>query len=220
MNSWKDLESKPTGELIELFQGKTTTSQLRDEAFIALTYRFREDLLAKCEILCARFHHGPGIAEVITTNTFKAYAKKGNFVKSEGKGETIDDSFKIYLYGIARNELTNFYRQEERKRKGQYYDGSETIVTDLPRDLDLTHADIETKLRVKIIQDLPKSHRAIYLTYKAHEKKGCNLPEKLREELRAYCGGIDQGTVRTYKKEVNDMIALALKASKFTKLKS
>lgn len=184
-------------------------------AFFALVYRFRQDLVRKCEIRCKKFGHGPNVAETITENTFKAYAKKGSFDVSEGKGKTVDDSFKIYLYGIARNELTNFFRIEEKKAKGLHYDGSESIVTDMP-SVDVVELSREDRLRYEIIQSLAKSHKAIYLTYKLYERAGCNLPKKLMMELREYCGGISQNTVRTYKKEAADKIEEGIKIMKMT----
>src|SRR5437762_12614163 len=108
MTHWKNLESQSTGELIALFQDKKVAAEKKDNAFIVLTHRFRRDVLGKCEIICGKFGHGPGVAELIARNTFVAYAKKGNFKESNGKGKTVDESFKIYLYSIAGNELVNF----------------------------------------------------------------------------------------------------------------
>lgn len=215
MTHWKDFESRLTEELISVFQDKTQDENHREMSFFALVHRFRKDLVQKCEIRCKRFGHGPNVAETIAENTFKAYAKKGSFDTSEGKGATCDDSFRIYLYGIARNELTNFFRVEEKKAKGLHYDGSEQIVTELPV-VDVTGLSGEDRLRYGIIQSLPKSHRAIYLTYKLYEKTGCNLPKKLMLALRNYCGGISQNTVRTYKKEAVDKIEDAVKIMKMT----
>ena len=215
MRQWKDFESRSTEELISVFQDRAKDESHRELAFFALVHRFRQDLIQKCDIFCKRFGHGPNVAEAISGNTFTAYAKKGSFEPSKGKGKTLDDSFKIYLYGIARNELTNFFRVEEKKAKGLYYDGTEKVVSELP-PVNVMELDQEDKLRYEIIQSLPKIHKAIYLTYKLYEREGCNLPKKLRLELREYCGGISQNTVRTYKKEAADKLEEGIRIMKMT----
>lgn len=215
MTAWEDFKSKSTEELIGAFQAKGGPKTAKDNAFFALVHRFRQDLLNACEVVCTRFGHSPYVAEIIAESTFKAYATKGNFDPKKGKGKTIDDSFRIYLYSIARNELTNYYRLEERKRKGQFYDGTEKIITALPQ-IDLESLDTAARVRYEIIQSLTDSQRTVYLTYQAYERIGCNLPKKLRLELRQYLGGVTQGTVRTYKKEATDKISAALKVMNIT----
>jgi hypothetical protein len=216
MTAWKEYDSKSTEELIAIFQNKSSSNKLnRNNAFFALVNRFKKDLLQKCEINCKRFGHSSNTAEIIAENTFKAYAKKGKFDPDEGKGNTVDDSFKIYLYGIAKNELTNFYRIEQKKEKGQHYDGTERIITELPT-VDLNNLSTKVKIQYEIIQSLPPSHKTIYLTYAAHERAGCNLPKKLQEELRQHLGNVTQNTIRSYKKEAHDKIKQGLKIMNLT----
>ena len=126
------------------------------------------------------------------------------------------DSFKLYLYGIAKNELTDYYRLQQRKERGHFYDGSQTIIKDLP-PLPNIKLSIEDQIRLKAIESLSSSHRAVYLTYKQHERMGCNLPKKLLEELREFLGGVKQTTVRGYKKEANDEINKYIEIMKLTK---
>ncbi len=215
MNSLEILNSKSSEELIRLFQNKLEPD--RDSAFIILVHRFREDLLKKCEISCKRYGHGPDVAEIIAENTFKAYAQTGTFDFNplKAKGKTIDESFQIYLYRISKNELINYYRQQEKKRLGHYYDGNETIIVNMP-DIPIDRLDAENKLKYSIIQSLPDSHRVVYLTYKAYEKLGCNLPKKLQAELRHYLGDIKQTTIRAYKKEAIDKINQGLEILKMS----
>jgi DNA-directed RNA polymerase specialized sigma24 family protein len=206
MTTWKDYSIRTTGDLVAIFQGKSSLPDEKKLAFYAVVHRFRKDLLEKCEINCRRFGYTPEVAEIIAENTFSAYAKKGKFDPKARKGITVDDSFRIYLYGIARNELTNYYRLEQKKRDGKFYDGSESIVTSLPV-VDVSTLDNKAKIRYEIIQSLPQSQRTVYLTYKAHEKAGMNLSKKLMVQLRTHLGGVSQSTIRTYKKEANDRIS-------------
>ena len=216
MTAWEEYDVKTTLDLITLFQKKKGGDKsMRKNAFFALVNRFKKDLLEKCEINCRRFKHPSSVAEIIADNTFQAYAKKGNFNTEKGQGITIDDSFRIYLYGIAKNELISFYRTEKKKENGQYYDGTEHIITELPAT-DLSNLSIEAKIKYEIVQALSPSHRTVYLTYLAYEKLGCNLPRKLQAELRKYLGNVTQNTIRSYKKEANDKIKQALRIMDLT----
>lgn len=217
MDDWKKFENKKTYALIKLFQDRNQSTNTRDLVFFALCYRFRKDLLDKCEINCKRFGHDITVAEQIAEKTFKSYALKGDFKIEKANASNVDESFKFYLYGIARNELTNYYRLLEKKKRGHFYNGNERIVTDLPPLPENVQLSIEDKIRLKAIESLSPAHRAVYLTYKQHERMGCNLPKKLREELREYLGGVEQVTVRGYKKEANDKINNYIEVMNLTK---
>ncbi|HEY0655469.1 MAG TPA: hypothetical protein VGD65_20180 [Chryseosolibacter sp.] len=210
MAEWKRFESYKTEDLIRLFQNRKTSEADRDDAFCALVLRFREDVLKKTEIIASGFKHSATVAEIVTDNTFEAYFKKGQFKFDKAAKASIDDSFKIYLYGIARNELVNYHRKQKRIKEGKFSDGKEQIITDLPQ-ISVATLDNEGRVKFEVIQSLPYSHRVIYLTYSAYEKLGCNLPKKLQQDLREHLGGIKQVTVRTYKKEACDRIDEALK---------
>jgi DNA-directed RNA polymerase specialized sigma24 family protein len=215
MKGWQEYTKKRTEELVSIFQEKKQGREPEEFAFYALVDRFGKDLLQKCEINCKRFGHDANVAEIICEATFRSYAKKGNFNLNKGEGRTADESFKLYLYVIARNELTNYYRLEQKKAKGQYYDGSEKIVCELPQ-IDLKTLDTKSKVIYEIIQSLSPSHRTVYLTYKSHEKVGCNLPKELRNALRAHLGNVSQSTIRSYKKEATDKITEGLKIMELT----
>ena len=121
-----------TEELIQIFGQRGTPES--DFAFTALVYRYRGDLLKKCEIICSRYGHSSHVAEEITENTFTAFLKKGNFISGNVNAKSIDDEFLFYLYGIASKELTNYYRKQQKIAKGQYYDGTEQIITEVPKN--------------------------------------------------------------------------------------
>jgi len=213
----RSFEQKSTEELISLFQGTETNETVRKESFFELTYRFRKDLLEKCEINCKRFKHGANVAEIIAERTFMCYAKKGNFKIEKATCKSIDESFQLYLYAIAKNELVNYYQEQEKKSKGLFYDGTERIITELPNRA-IEKLSLKNQVIYNIVRSLPKSHKAVYLTYTAYEKAGINLPKKLQEDLRTYCGGVKQGTIRTYKKEVLDKINDGLKILKLAEI--
>ncbi|MFD1553421.1 hypothetical protein DNU06_07050 [Putridiphycobacter roseus] len=216
MENWKKFENEDTATLIKLFQSKAEEESVREGAFYSLCYRFRKDLLCKCEITCKRFGHDINVAEQISEATFARYAQKGDFKIEKSSLTSIDAAFKLYLYAISKNELTNYYRLEEKKKRGHYYDGSERIITDLP-PLPNIKLCIEDEIRLRAIESLSPAHRAVYLTYKQHERNGCNLSKQLQNELREHLGGVKQTTVRGYKKEANDKVNIYLEAMNLTK---
>lgn len=204
MSDWNRFKSTETEVLIEYFQNSEIAEDIRNDAFCALCIRFREDLIKKCMVVCKRRKYDVDVAYDIANTTFSNYEKSRGFKFEKGSSDSIDDCFRFYLYRIAENELRDYYRIEEKKKKGLLYDGSETIITELnidPDKLAPEHRIVHEKL-----MSLPYSHQVIYLTYQAHSKDGVNLPRKLQTELREHLGGISQSTVRVYKKEAIEAI--------------
>ena len=217
MSDWKKLKNEHTLRLTEIYQDKTKPLSLRENAFHALTYRFKGDILKKCEIRCKRFGHGINVAEQVAAATFKSYAEKGNFKINPEDEIDVDYLFEGYLLGIMRTELTNYYRQQQRKINYPY-DGTEKVVTEIPL-LEGMEMNLEQKILVKALQSLTPSQRTVYLTYKQYEIDGFNLPNKLLEKLREHLGGVKQSTIRGLKREalnkINDFISAMELTKKF-----
>jgi DNA-directed RNA polymerase specialized sigma24 family protein len=205
MISWKKFENKETEVLIDFFQNPNNEEFIKDDAFLALCFRFREDLLNKCERICRNRGYDIDVAQQIAEDTFKRYGKFKGFKIEKGKQSNIDKCFKVYLYKISSNLLNDYYRKEEKRIKGQLYDGTEELITRLP-DIEIDLLDIESQIIHDTLTKLPYSHQVIYMTYEAHKISGVNLPRKLQAKLREHLGGIDQSTVRGYKKEAIDQI--------------
>lgn len=193
---------------------QSTTHPDRDNAFYALVDRFKSDLLRFCEVRCSGFGQPPSVAEYLVDNVFAAFARNPLFDFANAKLKDDNKAFLVYLNGIARNELTNIYRDQKKKQEGKWSDGLERIVTEIPPLP--KNATIENQVKYEVLQELPFNHRVVYLTYMSYENMGCYLPRKLQKALREYLG-ISQPTVRVYKKEVLDRFELALKGFKFIK---
>lgn len=206
MRSWAHLSNKGTRELVMTFQNPHHPDS--DYAFYALTDRFKGHLLRYCEIRCDKYGHQPSVAIELAENVFKSYAKFQSFDFDRAKTKNDDRAFQIYLNSIARRELINIFRLEKRKREGKWSDGSEQLITKVPS---IKSANPKAQIIIDVLNSLPYSHRVIYLTYKAYETVGCNLPKGLQEKLRAHLGGIKQTTIRSYKKETLDLIQMAVK---------
>ena len=211
----KSVESLSTRTLVELFQNNNASKSDRDQAFVVLTFKFRKEVLNKCEIICKKFGHGVSTAELIAINTFEAYARKGQFDETKSdKGKNYEQSFLIYLLKIAERELINYYRDIERK-KNNPYDGTEHIYFDLP-ELALEKLDPESIIEFDIVGKVSRAHRAIYLTYTTHQRPNFKMPRKLLENLRMELGDISQNTVNCYLKDVRDEIRRAKEAYRLT----
>jgi len=215
MIQFNGLEYLNTLELITQFQNGKTPENIREQAFAVLCTRFRERVLNKCEVICNQFGHNEVVAEIISERTFYKFAKKPGFNFEKSSVKNIDLAFELYLLGISKRELTNYFREEKRKKDGYIYDGNEKVITELPQDLEIS--DVDTHIIHLAIMSLPQSHRTVYLTYKTYERVGFNLPNSLRSKLREHLGGIKQSTIRTYKKEAIDRINAYVEAMKATK---
>lgn len=205
MKSFEKFEKLEFLELVNIFQSQLHPE--RDDAFFVLVERCKMDFLKICEVRCKRFGQSDDVALELFDNVFKAYARKPNFDISVSPGKTPYYGFLGFLGGVAKNELTNIYRIQKKKKEGKWSDGEETIVTSLP-PLG-KNPSLKSQIIYRVISELPYSHRVIYCTYKSYENAGCNLPNKLLKELREHLG-IKQTTVRSYKKEALDKIKIAL----------
>jgi len=200
-----DLLKKDTLKLISLFQDNRENEEIVKQAFVTLCSRFRERVLFKCEKICTNMGHSISVAEMIADRAFRGYGVAKGFKIEKASTENVDQAFELYLLGIARRELVNYYRELKRKEEGSYYDGSEEVISELP-DIDLNTLNLEDRIKHLAIDSLPPAHKMVYLTYMTHEVIGRNLPKKLRMELRDRLGGVEQVTVRGYKKEAIDKI--------------
>lgn len=201
--SWEKYKDKTTEGLINLYQCSETKESVSDDVFLAICFRFREKLINICERICKKRGYDNDVAVEIAESTFIKYGKSKKFNFNKRKQLSIDDSFKIYLYYIARNLLNDYYNVSQKKQNGQYYDGSERIIKDV--DFSKEKLSGESKILNDTLQSFSYKHRVIFYTYKIHEKEGVKLPRKLHAELREYLK-LEQGTIRAYKKEVIDKL--------------
>lgn len=215
---WIVSNETETKTLVEIFRSSEAPQTARDQAFIYLTYRFRKEVLDKCEILCKKFGYGVSTAEMIADVTFESYGRKGaSFDERKGNGEDYDESLLLYLLTIAQNEFTNYYRNIQRKLESPY-DGTEDIIYNLEliSEDNLSKLSMKSRVEYEIVSELPPVKRAIYLTYGVHQREGFKMPRRLLERLRSEFGDIKQKTVNAYLKDVRDSINQAIKACQIT----
>ena len=220
---WKQFENETTEELVLYIQWKDQPDykEASKAAFVAFCFRFREDLLKKCKAICSRHKYDIDVAIEIANRVFHKFWLKPNYDDKKRKmADTFDEGIRYYLYGIANNELINFYRT---LRDPNPYIGDEQIVWNFPENLESLKPERKKELeeRREIIEmalsRLGPKHKPIYLTYLIHGKVGKNLPKNLIRKMQDEFG-LAQGTIRYYlfeaRNAVNDYLKIWDKAKK------
>jgi len=191
MTDWKQFESESTEDLIQYIKWKEQPDYIEaaKSAFSVFCFRFRADIVKKCEIICERWKHDISVAEELANRVFSNFWNNPNYQHEKRRNaKTFDEGVLFYLYGIANKELTNIYRQQTDPNP---YTGDEEIIWDFP-DIDLDSMPNERKKeliqRREIVEmafdRLTPKHRAVYLTYLVYGKKGKNLPTHLYKQMR------------------------------------
>lgn len=217
MPDWKQFENETTADLIQFIKWKDQRGYTEDAkaAFIAFCFRFRADIIKKCEVICNRWKYDIDTARELSQRVFEKFWRYPNYDDTKRKeAKDYDTGVKLYLYKIAQNELINIYKEST---DHDAYTGDEKIIYDLP-EINLENMQPERRKEleekfdiIKLALDrLSEKHRIIYLTYEAHKKQGKNLPKHLRESLRRELN-LAQGTIRYYKFEAEKTITDYLK---------
>lgn len=213
MSDWKQFEEVDTETLIKYIQEETSNEQKQNNALLALTFRFSNELIKALKIICSNRGYSEDIAYKTAEDTFVKFGNTKKFNTLKCTSKNIDKCFKLYLNKIARNLLADYYRNVVRESKGIYYTGDEGIITSLP-DFNENLLPPKDKIIHCVLKTLPREELIVYLTYKQHEKKGAKLPRKLHKSLRTYLGDKTQSTIRSYKKRALDKIEQALTLAK------
>lgn len=213
MENWEEYKDVSTSDLIDYIRWKEEVEyrEIAKAAFTSFCFRFREELIKKCEIVCNNWGYDSDVAILITSNVFKRFLKYPKFTYDKSKATSFDKGVLIYLFGIAKRELINYYNKE----KGIYaspYTGDEVIIREYPKiDYDnfkpKRRAELKKRFGIikKALDRLSEKHRIIYLTYLTYEREGYNLPTHLRKALRNELK-IGQTTIRYYKFEATKKI--------------
>jgi hypothetical protein len=220
---WKQFEKETTEDLLQYIRWKNQPdySEASEVAFVAFCFRFRADLIKKCEVICNRRKYDVDVAIELANRTFHKFWLKSNYKdEKRNKAHTFDEGVKFYLYGIANNELINIYRE---KIDPSPYTGEEKIIWEFPENIEDYKPERKKELEdrrevVEIaLKRLSPKHKPIYLTYLFHGVDGKNLPKHLLQKMQKELG-LAQGTIRYYNfeanKTINDYLKIWDKAKK------
>ncbi|MCR9131301.1 MAG: hypothetical protein NXI08_01955 [bacterium] len=213
--NYQELLSLPTNQLLSIFQQRNASQETEEIVFTIICDRFKINLMRAIQTKCNHYRLGVSIAEEILEITFKKFAQTRSFNFSKSKAKTVDDAFSIYLFFIANNSIKDRKEEEIKKVQGKYYDGTEFIITDLPK-IDPNKLDLRSKVIYETVRSLTLQERTVYLTYKEYEKDGVRLPRLLLKQLRKQLGDVKQTTIRSHKKNAIDTINNALKVMNLT----
>ncbi|MDZ7777157.1 MAG: hypothetical protein U5L09_16845 [Bacteroidales bacterium] len=132
MSDWKHFENEQTSDLIQIIKWKHEKDFAKDAeaAFTALCFRFRSDLISKCEVISNRHQYDIDFAKELANRVFRKFWLNPNYDDEKRKyAKNCDDGLKFYLYAIARNELINMFRESINPSP---YTGNEEIIWDFP----------------------------------------------------------------------------------------
>lgn len=203
MINWRDYESTPTHDLIELIKLKDHEIHLETAkaAFRAFYFRFFNSVAKKAVIVSRKNGYDQDFALEVAERTFNKSWKYPSFQINKMKVSDPDKGVELYLSKIAQNcfyDLVN----ERTGISSSPYDGNEEIIYEIPYSVEYVKLNPE-KFQIinKVLSTFDDKHKIIYLTYLMHEHKGYKLPRKLLAQLRDKLN-LSQDTIRFYRYEV------------------
>lgn len=208
-----DFVSMSGSELIEFISWKDEYPREAEQAFTVFCGRYEKDLLQKSEVYCSKFGYSEVDALLVANCTFARVWKYPSFDMKKSKSKNIDTAILIWLYPILYTQIVLLGKKNTCAEPTQEEDLS--IVSNVDELLQIyvgndLEKKKELKLRLEILENalfgLSEKHRAIYLTYKAYEEVGKNIPrtvsKKLKEQLE-----LTQNTIRVYKMDANQHVS-------------
>lgn len=212
-----NFEILSSDELIEYVSFKDEFPIEAEKAFTVFCDRFQQDVIKTAEIYSNKYGHNEVVALDIANCVFAKVWKYHSFDKCKSKIKDVDKAIKIWLHVIVFNELMK-YGVKDTCSEPEEEDLS--LVENMDDLISLTVGEDsekrnDLKIRLEIIEramlGLSEKHKIIYLTYKAYENNGKNIPrtvgKKLREKLN-----LVQSSIQVYKKEATDHINNYLKS--------
>lgn len=211
-----DFESMLGSELIEFISWKEEYPREAEQAFVVFCGRYEKDLLQKAEIYCSKFGYSEVDALLVANCAFARVWKYPSFDVKKAKSRNIDTAILMWLYRILYTQIILLGKKNTCTEPSQEEDLSvisnvdELINVSVGNELEKKK---ELKVRLEVIENallgLSDKHRIIYLTYKAYEEVGKNIPrtvsKKLQEQLE-----LTQNTIRVYKMDANQHISVYL----------
>ncbi len=216
-----DFTTVQSDELIEYISFKNEFPKEAELAFIEFCSRFEKDVLEKAEIYASKYNHSEVIALDVANCTFNKVWKYHSFKKSKAKLKNIDKAIKIWLYRIVYGELMKYgYKDTCVEPEQEDLEVIENIEDLIDSTTDNTEKKRELRMRLEILEKamegLSEKHKIIYLTYKAYENLGKNIPRSVSKKLKDKLG-LSSTTIRVYKKNAISHINNYLKSLNGTK---
>lgn len=208
-----DFENLSSDELIEYISFKEEFPEEAEKAFTVFCYRFQADTIRTAEIYSNRYNYSEVEALDVANCAFARVWKYPKFTIDKAKTKNIDKAIKVWLHAIIYNELMKFGVKETCAEADEndldIIENIDELVTFTVGDEIEKKRDLKLRLEIleKAMLGLSEKQKIIYLTYKAYENNGKNLPrivsQKLKERLN-----IVQSSIRVYKCKSSAKIGL------------
>lgn len=206
-NKYKDVCSS---QLLQHIALKDEFPVEAKQAFTEFCYRFEKEVIRRSEIYSSKFNYTEVVALEIAQCTFARVWKYPTFDINKAKGNDVDKAVLLWLNRILYTQLIKYGKEQFCAEPSEEEDLS--IITDVDRLIDLkSSSDDPHQVRMfrqrlevlnKAFIGLSEKHKIIYLTYKAYEIQGKNIPRTITKKLQDTLE-LTQASIRVYKKEAN-----------------
>jgi hypothetical protein len=210
LNDEIEFEKICSVDLLDYISFKTEYPQEAELAFIEFCRRFQSDIIQKAEIYSSKFGYSEVVALEIANCAFARVWKYPSFTLKKAKSKDIRKAILLWLYPIMYTQLIKY--GEQNTCADPTVDEDLSIITDLDELVDKKSDsdDVEHKKNLKIKLEilnsafvgLSEKQKIIYLTYKAYEVSGKNIPRSISKKLQEKLE-LTQSTIRLYKRDAN-----------------
>jgi hypothetical protein len=210
LNDKIDFDKICSSELLDYISFKSEYPEEAEHAFIEFCRRFEKNVIQKAEIYSSKFGYNEVVALEIAHCAFARVWKYPSFALKKAKNKDVNKAILLWLYPIMYTQLVKY--GEQNTCADPTIDEDLSIITDLDELINKTSDsdDVEHKKKLKIKLEilnsafigLSEKQKIIYLTYKAYEVPGKNIPRSISKKLQDTLE-LTQGTIRLYKRDAN-----------------
>lgn len=207
-----NFETMSGSELVEFISWKKEYPKEAEQAFTVFCSRYERDLIQKAEIYCSKFNYSEVEAMLVAHCTFAKVWKYPTFEIEKTKLKNIDKAILMWMYPILYTQIILLGKKNTCAEPSSEEDLS--IVSTVEEMIEIRIGDdIKKKKELKVSLDfidnamlaLSEKHKIIYLTYKAYEEVGKNIPRSVSKKLREQLD-LTHNSIRVYKMEANQHI--------------
>lgn len=210
LNNKIDFEKICSSELLEYISFKSEYPKEAENAFNEFCRRFEKNVIQKAEIYSSKFGYSEVVALEIANCAFARVWKYPSFTLEKAKSKDLTKAILLWLYPIMYTQLVKYGEQNTCAEPSIEEDLS--IITDLDELVNKTSNsdDLENKKKLKLKLEflnsafvgLSEKQKIIYLTYKAYDVPGKNIPRSISKKLQDTLE-LTQSTIRIYKRDAN-----------------
>lgn len=217
-NETIDFEKICSSELLDYISFKDEYPKEAELAFREFCRRFEKDVLKKAEVYCSKFNYNEIIAFDVANCAFARVWKYPTFDLKKSKSKDIDKGILLWLYPIMYTQILKFEYAPTCEEASE--EESLDIITNVDELVEKMSEEygIEAKnglkKKLKFLDDaflaLTQKHKIVYLTYKAYERSGKNIPRTISKKLQDTLDLVPV-TIRIYKRDANNHIEKYIK---------